>query len=102
MATDFEIFKCLYLFSLTSYGLSTGLADFSFTERYYWYLQSTLNPCLKAAPLLVKKPNFHDFLQIIYLFFFHLFSLRRDIPVLSEPFELVSSQFFSAWVKNVQ
>ena len=35
-------------------------------------------------------------------FFFHYSSLRRAIPVLSEPFELVSSQFFSAWVEDVQ
>ena len=104
MAADLEIFKRLYLFSLTSYGLIPGLADFSFTERCYWYLQSALNPCLKAAPLSVEKPDFPDFLQILFLlsFYFHLSSLRRAIPVLSEPFELVSSQFFSAWVKDVQ
>ena len=97
MAADLGIFKCSHLFSLTSYGLITGLADFSFTVRCYWYLQSTLNPCLKAAPLSVKKPDFPNFLLL-----FHLSSLRRAIPVLSEPFELVSSQFFSAWVKDVQ
>ena len=97
MAADLEIFKRLYRCSLTSYGLITGLADFSFTERCYWYLQSALNPCLKAAPLSVEKPDFPDFLQILFLS-----SLRRAISVLSEPFELVSSQFFSAWVKDVQ
>ena len=96
MAADLEIFKRLYLFSLTSYGLITGLADFSFTERCYWYLQSTLNTCLKAAPLSVEKPDF--FLS----FFFHLSSSSQAIPVLSEPLELVSSQFFSAWVEDVQ
>ena len=101
MAADLEIFKRLYLCSLTSYGLITVLADFSFTERCYWYLQSALNPCLKAAPLSVEKPNFPDFLLFL-LSFFHLSSLRRAIPVLQEPFELVSSQFFSAWVKDVQ
>ena len=107
MAADLEIFKRLYLCSLTSYGLITVLADFSFTEQCYWYLQSALNPCLKVAPLSVEKPDFPDFLQILFLlsfflFFFHLSSLRRASPVLSEPFELVSSQFFSAWVKDVQ
>ena len=108
MAADLEIFERLYLCSLTSYGLITGLADFSFTERCYWYLQSPLNPCLKAAPLSVEKPDFPDFLQILFLFsfflsfFFSTSSLRRAIPVLSEPFELVSSQFFSAWVEDVQ
>ena len=103
MAADFEIFKSLYLCSLTFYGLITGLADFSFTERYYWYLQSALNPCLKAAPLSVEKPDFPDFLLLLFLLsFFHLSSLRRASPVLSEPLELVSSRFFSAWVKDVQ
>ena len=81
MAADLEFFKHLYLCSLTSYGLITGLADFSFTEQCYWYLQSALNPCLKAAPLSVEKPDFPDFLQILFL------SLRRAIPVLSEPLE---------------
>ena len=61
MVDDLEIFKRLYLLSLTSYGLITGLADFSFTEGCYWYLQSPLNPCLKAAPLSVEKPDFPDF-----------------------------------------
>ena len=63
MAADLEFFKRLYLCSLTSYGLITGLADFSFTERCYRYLQSALNPCLKAAPLSVEKPDFPDFLN---------------------------------------
>ena len=80
MVADLEIFKHLYLFSLTSYGLITGLADFSFTERCYWYLQSALNPCLKATPLSVKKPDFPDFLQILFLLSFsHLSSLRQAI-----------------------
>ena len=64
MVADLEIFKCLYVFYLTSYGLITGLADLSFTEQCYWYLQSALNPCLKAA-LLVEKPDFPDFLLFI-------------------------------------
>ena len=100
----FGKFKRLHLFFLTSYGLITGLADFPFTEQCYWYLQSALNCCLKAAPLSVEKPNFPDFLflLLIFLSFFHLSSLRRAIPVLSEPLELVSSQFFSAWVEDVQ
>ena len=107
MAADLEIFRRLYLCYLTSYGFITGLADFPFTEQCYWYLQSALNPCLTAAPLLVEKPDFPNFLQILFLsfflsFYFHLSSLRRASPVLSEPFELVSSQFFSAWVKDVQ
>ena len=103
MAADLEIFKRLYLFSLTSHGLITGLADFSFTERCYWYLQSVLNPCLTPAPLSVEKPGFPDFLLLLFLsfflsFFFHLSSSSQAISVLSEPIELVSSQFFSAWV----
>ena len=102
MAADLEIFKCLYLCSLTFYGLITSFADFSFTERCYWYLQSTLNPCLKAAPLTVEKPDFCDFLLLFLLSLFHLSSFRRAILVLQEPFELVSSQFFSAWVEDVQ
>ena len=107
MAADLEIFKRLYLFSLTSHGFITGLADFSFTERCYWYLQSVLNPCLTPAPLSVEKPDFPDFLLLLFLSFFLSFflstsSLRRAIPVLPEPLELVSSQFFSAWVEDVQ
>ena len=102
MAANLEIFKRLYLFSLTSYGLITVLADFSFTERCDWYLQSALNPCLKAAPLSVEKPNFPDFLLFLLSFYFHLSSSSQAISVLSEPLELVSSQFFSAWVKDVQ
>ena len=74
MAADLENFKRLYLFSLTSYGLKTGLADFSFTEQCYWCLQNALNHCLKAAPLLVKKPDFPDFLQILFSSFFLLSS----------------------------
>ena len=104
MVADLEIFERLYLCSLTSYGFITGFSDFSFTERCYWYLQSALNPCLKAAPLSVEKPDFPDFLQILFLlsFFLSNSSLRRTIPVLPEPLELVSSQFFSAWVEDVQ
>ena len=107
MAADLEFFKRLYLCSLISYGFITGLADISFTERCYWYLQSALYPCLKAASLSVEKPDFLDFLLLLFLsfflsFYFHLSSLRRASPVISEPFELVSSQFFSAWVKDVQ
>ena len=107
MAADLEIFKRLYLFSLTSYGLITGLADFSFTERCYWYFQSVLNPCLTPAPLSVEKPDFPDFLLLLFLsfflsFFFHLSSSSQAISVLSEPLELVSSRFFSAWVEDVQ
>ena len=100
MAANLEFFKCLYLFSLTSHGLITGLADFSFTERYYWYLQSVLNPCLTPAPLSVEKPDFPDFLLFLS-FFFHLSSSSQAISALSEPLELVSSQFFSAWVEDV-
>ena len=101
MAADLEIFKRLYICSLTSYGLVTVLADFSFTERCYRYLQIALNPCLKAAPLSVQKPNFPNFLLFLS-FYFHLSSSSQAISVLSEPLELVSSQFFSACVKDVQ
>ena len=72
MVADLYIFKCLHLFSLTSYGLITGLADFPFTERCYWYLQSALNLCLKAAPFMVEKPDFPDFL-ILFFFFLLIF-----------------------------
>ena len=92
MAADLEIFKRLYLCSLTSYSLITVLADFSFTER----------SCLKAAPLSIEKPNFPDFLLFLLSFYFHLSSSSQAISVLPEPLELVSSQFFSAWVKDVQ
>ena len=107
MAADLEIFERLYLCSLTSYGFITGFADFSFTERCYWYLQSALNPCLKAAPLSVEKPDFprfssDSFSSFFLSFFLSTSSLRRASPVLPEPLELVSSQFFSAWVEDVQ
>ena len=82
MATDLEIFKCLYLCSLTFYGLITGLAEFSFNEWCYWYLQSALNPCLKATPLLVEKLNFPDFLLLFHLSFFLLssFFIKMSYP----------------------
>ena len=107
MAADLEIFERLYLCSLTSYGFITGFADFSFTERCYWYLQSTLNPCLKAAPLSVEKPDFprfssDSFSSFFLSFFLSTSSLRRASPVLPESLELVSSQFFRAWVEDVQ
>ena len=105
MAADLEIFKRFYLFSLTSHSLITGLADFSFTEQCYWYLQSVLNPCLTPAPLSVEKPDFPDFLLFLSFFLsfiFHLSSSSQAISVLSVPLELVSSWFFSAWVEDVQ
>ena len=98
MAADLEIFKRLYLFSLTSHGLITGLADFSFTERCYWYHQCSLTP----APLSVEKPDSPDFFFFFLSSFFHLSSSSQAISVLSEPIELVSSEFFSAWVEDVQ
>ena len=68
--------------TLSSYSLITGFADFSFTERCYWYLQSALNPCLKAAPLSVEKPDFPDFLQILFLlsFFLSSFFIKTSYP----------------------
>ena len=60
MAADLEIFKRLYLFSLTSYGLITGLADFPFTERCYWCLQSTLNPCRQVKVVQYWDVLYHD------------------------------------------
>ena len=81
MAADLEIFKRLYLLSLTSYGLITGLADFSFTEQCYCYLQNALNPCLKAAPLSVEKPDFPDFLQILFLLSSFFFQPSYPCPV---------------------
>ena len=98
---QFWKFSNSYISSLTSYGLITGLADFHFTEQCYWYFQSTLNPCLKAAPLSVEKPDLTNIILFLQSFF-HLSSLRQVIPVLSEPYELVPSQFFSTWVADVQ
>ena len=94
---QFWKFSNAYISSLTSYGLITGLADFHFTEQCYWYFQSTLNPCLKAAPLSVEKPDLTNIILFLQSFF-HLSSLRQVILVLSEPYELVPSQFFSTWV----
>ena len=88
MAADLEIFKCLYLFSFTSYGLITGLADF-FTERCYWYLQHALNHYLKAAPLWSKSLISPIFLLFYLSFYFHLSSSSQAIPVLLEPLELL-------------
>ena len=94
MAADLEIFKCLYLFSLTSYSLITGLADFSFTEQCYWYLQSALNPCLKATPLSVEKPNFpSDFPDFLRLSFFFLSSFFLLPAKLSLSYQSLLSYF---------
>ena len=83
--------KLISLLSYILYGLITGLADF-FTEQCYWYLQSALNPYLKAAPLLVKKPDFPDFILFLLSFFLLSFFFKMSYPCdLSEAFELVSS-----------
>ena len=55
------------------------------------------------APCPGPCPDFTNPLLSFFLSsFFHLSSLRRASPVQSEPFELVSSQFFSARVEDVQ
>ena len=78
------MFKCLYLFSFTSYGLITGLADFFSVQcaigifRAYWYLQSILNPCLKAALFSVEKPDFTDFLLFFLSTF--IFFIKMSYP----------------------
>ena len=66
------------LISLLSYSLKplTGLADFSFSEQCYWYLQSALNHSLKATPLSVKKPD----LMIFLSFFLSSFSFQPSYP----------------------
>ena len=63
----------IYLLSYSSYGLVTDLADLSFTERRYWYLQSALNPCLKAIQLSVQKPDFPNSLLFLLCFFLSTF-----------------------------
>ena len=63
-------------------------------------------PLPKSRSIIGRKawfPRFSsDSFSFFLSFYFHLSSLRRASPVLSEPFELVSSQFFSAWVEDVQ
>ena len=49
-----------------------------------------------------RFPRFSSDSFFFFSFFFHLSFLKRAIPVLQEPFELVFSQFFSAWVEDVQ
>ena len=72
MVANLEIFKRLYLCSLTSYSLITSLADFSFTEQCYWYLQSPLNPCLNCSIIGQKSqfPRFSSFSFFLSSFFF--------------------------------
>ena len=56
-------------------------------------------PLPKSRFIIGRKAWFPRFSSFS---FFHLSSLRRAIPVLSEPLELVFSQFFSAWVEDLQ
>ena len=51
----------------------------------------------KSCSIIGQKPDFPNL-----SFFFHLFSSSQAIPVPSGHLELVCSQFFSAWVKDVQ
>ena len=64
-------------------------------------------PLPKSHSIIGRKAWFpwfssDSFSSFFFSFYFHLSSLRRASPVLSEPLELVSSQFFSAWVEDVQ
>ena len=75
MVVYLEIFKSLYLCSLTSYGPMTGLADFSFTKRCYLYLQSALNPCIKLLRYRSKS-----LISVIFFFFFSSFFIKTSYP----------------------
>ena len=102
-----EVGKRIELFLLLVWiGLLAFLGTFLHALTNYWscsdllaqyWLHMTFQICI------IEKPDFPDFLQILFLLSFFLStSLRRAILVLPEPFELVSSQFFSAWVEDVQ
>ena len=75
---------------------------FQFRTLPFGLNEKILNPCLTPAPLSVEKPDFPDFLLHFLSFFFNLSSSSQAISVLPEPLELVSAQFFSAWVEDVQ
>ena len=59
-------------------------------------------PFPKSCSIIGKKAWFPWFSSFYLSFYFHLSSSSQAIPVLLEPLELVFSQFFSAWVENVQ
>ena len=70
----------------------------------HWAMLLVPSECSKPFPiscstigLKASFPQFSSFSP-----FLQLSSLRQASPVLSEPFELVSSQFFSASVEDVQ
>ena len=71
---------------------------------FYWAMLLVFTECSKLLPIsrsiIGQKARFPRFSS--FSFFFHLSSLRWAIPVLQEPFELVFSRFFSAWVEDVQ
>ena len=58
-------------------------------------------PLPKSHSIISRKAWFPWFSYLFLSFYFHLSSLRVAISVLVEPLELVSSQFFSAWVEDV-
>ena len=55
-----------------------------------------------SRSVIGQKARFPRFSSSSFSSFFHLSSSSQAIPVLSKPLQLVSSQFFSAWVKDVQ
>ena len=61
-------------------------------------IRSKLLP--SSYSIISRKASFPRFSSSFS--FFHISSFNQAIPVLSEPLELVSSQFFSAWVKDMQ
>ena len=76
-------FSKAYISSLTSYGLITGLADFSFTERcYWWYLQRRPKPLPKSSSIIGRKARFPRLSSSCFYSFFLLssFFFKRSYP----------------------
>ena len=74
-----EIFKCLYLFSFTSYSLITGLADFSFLCNVLLVSSKHSKPLpIKATLLSVEKTDFPNFL--LFLLSTFIFFIKMSYP----------------------
>ena len=78
-----------------------------FLRPYNWLSWLPLHWAMLLVPSESSKPLPESRFIIgrkspIWPIFFHLSFSSQVIPVLSKPYELVSSQFFSAWVEDVQ
>ena len=95
MVANLEFFKSLYHFSLTPYTAFNWLSWLLLHWAMLLVPSEHSKPLPKSHSIISQKAWFEWF----FLFFFHLSPSSQAIPVLSEPLELVSSQFSIVWVE---